>query len=82
MTHAAATFTNLKRSDCCQSAERRSIMIIQPYDYVLIGWFFLAALSTLYVAVDQFKNNPEPTVMRWGFILVTLSASSSSSHCS
>jgi len=47
-------------------------MIIQPYDYVLIGWCFLAALSTLYVAVDQFKNNPEPTVMRWGFILVTL----------
>ena len=24
------------------------------------------------MGVDQFKNSPEPTVMRWGFILVTL----------
>src|SRR6202521_4672517 len=47
-------------------------MIVQPYDYVLIAWFVLAGLSTTYVAVDQFRNNPEPTVMRWGFILVTL----------
>jgi len=35
-------------------------------------WFVLAAASTVYVAVDQFRNNPEPTVMQWGFILVTL----------
>ena len=47
-------------------------MIIQPYDYFLVVWFVLAAFSTAYVAVDQFRNNPEPTVMRWGFILVTL----------
>ena len=47
-------------------------MIIQPYDYFLIVWFVLAAFSTAYVAIDQFRNNPEPTVMRWGFILVTL----------
>ena len=47
-------------------------MIIQPIDDFLIVWFTLAALSTIYVAVDQFHNNPEPTVMRWGFILVTL----------
>src|SRR5882672_8620726 len=47
-------------------------MIVQPYDYFLIVWFVLAELSTAYVAVDQFRNNPEPTVMRWGFILVTL----------
>ncbi|MGI8526644.1 MAG: DUF4396 domain-containing protein [Pseudolabrys sp.] len=47
-------------------------MMIQPIDYFLVLWFLLAALSTLYVAVDQFRNNPEPTVMRWGFILVTL----------
>jgi manganese oxidase len=47
-------------------------MIIQPYDYFLIVWFVLAALSTAYVAIDQLRNNPEPTVMRWGFILVTL----------
>ena len=47
-------------------------MIAQPIDYLLIVWFALAALSTAYVAYDQFRNNPEPTVMRWGFILVTL----------
>jgi hypothetical protein len=38
----------------------------------LIAWFVLAGLSTVYVAIDQFQNNPEPTVMKWGFILVTL----------
>lgn len=47
-------------------------MIAHPYDYYLIVWFVLAGLSTAYVAYDQFTNNPEPTVMRWGFILVTL----------
>lgn len=47
-------------------------MIVQPIDYLLVVWFALAALSTAYVAYDQFRNNPEPTVMRWGFILVTL----------
>src|SRR5882724_10690093 len=50
----------------------RSAMIVQPYDYFLIAWFVLAGLSTAYVAIDQFRNNPEPSVMRWGFILVTL----------
>ena len=47
-------------------------MLIQPIDYALIVWFVLAALSTAYVAWDQYRNNPEPTVMKWGFILVTL----------
>jgi manganese oxidase len=47
-------------------------MLIQPIDYFLVCWFILAGLSTLYVAFDQFRNNPEPTVMRWGFILVSL----------
>src|SRR5437667_254563 len=47
-------------------------MIVQPIDYLLIVWFVLAALSTVYVAWDQFRNNPEPVVMKWGFILVTL----------
>jgi hypothetical protein len=47
-------------------------MIVQPIDYLLIVWFALAVLSTLYVAWDQFRNNPEPVVMKWGFILVTL----------
>jgi FtsP/CotA-like multicopper oxidase with cupredoxin domain len=47
-------------------------MLIQPIDYFLVVWFALAAASTLYVAVDQYRNNPEPVVMKWGFILVTL----------
>jgi FtsP/CotA-like multicopper oxidase with cupredoxin domain len=47
-------------------------MLIQPIDYFLLVWFALAGLSTLYVAVDQYRNNPEPVVMKWGFILVTL----------
>jgi hypothetical protein len=47
-------------------------MLIRPVDYFLVVWFFLAALSTAYVAWDQFRNNPEPVVMKWGFILVTL----------
>jgi len=47
-------------------------VIIQPIDYLLVAWFLLAAASTAYVGWDQFRNNPEPTVMKWGFILVTL----------
>ena len=47
-------------------------MVALPYDYFLIAWFVIAAASTAYVAFDQFNGNPEPTVMKWGFILVTL----------
>ncbi len=47
-------------------------MLIQPIDYFLLVWFSLAASSTAYVGWDQYRNNPEPTVMKWGFILVTL----------
>lgn len=47
-------------------------MFVQPIDYFLAVWFALAALSTLYVGFDQYRNNPEPVVMKWGFILVTL----------
>jgi len=47
-------------------------MLIQPIDYFLVFWFALAIASTIYVAWDQYRNNPEPTVMKWGFILVTL----------
>ncbi len=47
-------------------------MIAQPVDYFLIVWFVLAALCTAYVAWDQFRHNPEPVVMKWGFVLVTL----------
>ncbi|RUW54844.1 DUF4396 domain-containing protein [Mesorhizobium sp. M1A.F.Ca.ET.072.01.1.1] len=47
-------------------------MLIQPIDYFLVAWFALAGTSTLYVGFDQYRNNPEPVVMKWGFILVTL----------
>src|SRR3977135_1425681 len=47
-------------------------MISQPFAYLLVAWLGVAVLSTAYVAWDQFTNNPEPLVMKWGFILVTL----------
>jgi manganese oxidase len=47
-------------------------MFIQPVDYFLLAWFVLALASALYVGWDQYRNNPEPVVMKWGFILVTL----------
>ena len=47
-------------------------MLIQPIDYFLVVWFVLAAASTAYVAWEQYTNKPEPVVMKWGFILVTL----------
>src|SRR5437764_6287993 len=47
-------------------------MLLQPIDYFLAAWFALAFASTVYVAWDQHRNNPEPVVMKWGFILVTL----------
>jgi manganese oxidase len=47
-------------------------MLLQPVDYFLVVWLVLALGSTLYVGWDQYHNNPEPQVMKWGFILVTL----------
>jgi hypothetical protein len=47
-------------------------MLIQPIDYALLVWFALAGTSAAYVAYDQWRNNPEPNVMRAGFVLVTL----------
>lgn len=46
--------------------------LIQPIDYFLLIWFVLAFASALYVGIDQYRHNPEPVVMKWGFILVTL----------
>jgi hypothetical protein len=43
-------------------------MLIQPIDYFLVGWFALAAALTAYVALDQYRNNSEPTVMKWDFM--------------
>lgn len=47
-------------------------MFIRPIDYFLSVWFILAGASTAYVGWDQYRNNPEPVVMKWGFIRVTL----------
>lgn len=41
-------------------------------DLVLLGWFALTFLSVAYVAYDAYVNNPELTVMKWGWLLVTL----------
>ncbi len=47
-------------------------MILQPIDFLVYAWLVVAVLSALYVAYDQFQNNPEAPVMKWGFVLVTL----------
>ena len=47
-------------------------MILQPIDYVVFAWLVVALASAAYVAYDQFRYNPEATVMKWGFVLVTL----------
>ncbi|MBD2307267.1 DUF4396 domain-containing protein [Chroococcidiopsis sp. FACHB-1243] len=41
-------------------------------DFVLIVWFSLTAVSVVYVAWGAFTSNPELTVMKWGWLLVTL----------
>ncbi len=39
----------------------------------VLAWFALAGASVGYVAWDNFvRGNPEPVVMRWGWVLVTL----------
>ena len=46
------------------------MIIPEPF---LWTWFALAALSTIYVAWDNFvSGNPEEPVMKWGWVLVTL----------
>src|SRR5215207_3276569 len=42
-------------------------------DVVAVAWCVLAGLSTAYVVWDSFVNkNPEATVMKWGWVLITL----------
>jgi FtsP/CotA-like multicopper oxidase with cupredoxin domain len=48
------------------------MLILQPIDFVVYAWLVVAVLSAVYVAYDQFRNNPEAPVMKWGFVLVTL----------
>ena len=47
-------------------------MLIRPIDIFVHAWLVVAILSAAYVAWDQFRGNPEPAVMKWGFVLVTL----------
>lgn len=47
-------------------------MLIQPFDIFVYAWLVLAVLSAACVAWDQFRGNPEPAVMKWGFVLLTL----------
>lgn len=61
-----------RRLDFPSIHPKGSPMIAMPYDYFLIAWFVLTLGSTIYVAYDQLAGNPEPAVMKWGFILVTL----------
>ena len=41
-------------------------------DVVVLAWVALTLAATAYVAWDAFTNNPELTVMKWGWVLVTL----------
>ena len=41
-------------------------------DVILLMWFALTLISVAYVAYDASANNPELTVMKWGWVLVTL----------
>ena len=42
-------------------------------DEIVYAWFALAALSVAYVVWDSFvRRNPEATVMKWGWVLITL----------
>ncbi len=43
-------------------------MILQPIDFIVYAWLLVAVLSAAYVAYDQFRNNPEAPVMKWGFV--------------
>jgi hypothetical protein len=41
-------------------------------DVVLLGWFSLVLVSVIYVANDAFMHLPEPTVIKWAWVLTTL----------
>ncbi len=41
-------------------------------EHALVVWFILTGLSVAYVAWDAFTRNPELTVMKYGWALVTL----------
>lgn len=47
-------------------------MLLQPIDVFVYAWLAIAVLCAGYVAWDQFRGNPEPAVIKWGFVLITL----------
>lgn len=47
-------------------------MFIQPIDYFIAAWLVTAIACAIWVAFDMYRSTPEPVVMKWGFILVTL----------
>jgi hypothetical protein len=49
-------------------AETRSRAI----DVALLVWFALTVPSVAYIAWDAFTNTPQPVIMKWGWILMTL----------
>src|SRR5260221_6917769 len=55
-----------------QRVLQNDLMLIQPIDVFVYAWLIVALFSAAYVAWDQFHGNPEPVVMKWGFVLVTL----------
>ena len=59
---------SMKMSGTNETNSKSSALI----DTVLIVWFSLTVLSVVYVAWDAFTSNPELTVMKWGWLLVTL----------
>lgn len=46
---------------------------LNAIDALLLVWFALVAASVAYVAWDNFvRDNPEETVMKWGWVLISL----------
>ena len=46
---------------------------VNAFDALLLVWFALVAASVTYVVWDNFvRGNPEETVMKWGWVLITL----------
>src|SRR6516165_2697197 len=43
-------------------------------DVALVVWFSLTVFSVAYVAWDAFTNTPQPLIMKWGWLLMTLYA--------
>jgi hypothetical protein len=41
-------------------------------DLALVAWFGLTVLSVAYVAWDAFTKTPQPVIMKWGWLLMTL----------